>query len=421
MVHHLSKLIAIALLSCASSIAHNQRLRSICDRPHNLLLLDVTITTTSKLLGHSSNDDPSNPENENDDESFDPCKAARDELQATLDTREDVTNVTSIDRRLASLTADEKVEQQEEAAVMEINEKHLQTSKAEYEGQAGLLHEEMQVVGSCSEAAHLALFHAFESRQRGDPLNSQSALLNLASERIECSEKKLKEIMPLRTKVLETRETYKSDEKTAEASEQRVRTLIKHQFTFAKKACEDLHVMSDKANRRLLSILAVTHMDAKTATSFFKETSTIDDNMMLAVQKGNVASAQAKVFHEALMARRKTTCEREQRLMDELGVTEAANGGEEDPYKNVNHEEAMRYPEVDRLRGELNGILVEYSKARENANLVVALFDGSAKSADAASGAASGPAAGASGPAAGASGPAAGASGPASGASGAAK
>jgi hypothetical protein len=97
--------------------------------------------------------------------------------------------------------------------------------------------------------------------------------------------------------------------------------------------------------------------------------------------------------------------------MDELGVTEAANGGEEDPYKNVNHEEAMRYPEVDRLRGELNGILVEYSKARENANLVVALFDGSAKSADAASGAASGPAAGASGPAAGASGPASGASG----------
>ena len=413
MVPHLSKLIVIALLSCASSIAHNQRLRSVCDRPHNLLLLDVTITTTSKLLGHASNDDPSNPENENenDDESFDPCKAARDELQATLDTREDVTNVTSIDRRLASLTADEKVEQQEEAAVMEINEKHLQTSKAEYEGQAGLLHEEMQVVGSCSEAAHLALFHAFESRQRGDPLNSQSALLNLASERIECSEKKLKEIMPLRTKVLETRATYKSDEKTAEASEQRVRTLIKHQFTFAKKACEDLHVMSDKANRRLLSILAVTHMDAKAATSFFKETSTIDDNMMLAVQKGNVASAQAKVFHEALMARRKTTCDREQRLMDELGVTEAANGGEEDPYKNVNHEEAMRYPEVDRLRGELNGILVEYSKARENANLAVASFDGSAKSADATSGAASGPAAGASGAAAGASGPASGASG----------
>jgi hypothetical protein len=355
---------------------------------------------------------------EGEDEGFDPCRAAREELQATLDTREDVTNVTSIDRRLASLTAGEKVEQQEEASTMEVDEKQMQTSKAEYEGQAGLLHEEMQVVGSCSEAAHLALFHAFESRQRGDPLNSQSALLNLASERVECAENKLKEVLPLRKKVLETRAQYRSDETTADASEQRVRQLIKHQFTFAKKACEDLNAMSDKANRRLLSILSVTHSDAKQAASVFKRTSTIDDNLMLAVQKGNVASAQAKVFHEALMARTKTTCEREQSLKDELGATADAVGGvDQDPYKNVNHEEAMRYPEVDRLRGELNGVLAEYSKARENANLAVASFEGSAKSAG---GAASGAAAGVSGPAAGASGPAAGASGPAAGASGAA-
>ena len=147
--------------------------------------------------------------------------------------------------------------------------------------------------------------------------------------------------------------------------------------------------------------------DAKAAAAAFKATSVLDDNLMLAVQKGNVAAAQAKVFHEALVARVKTTCQREQRLKDEIGSTaDEAEAAAADPYENVDHEEATHYPEVDRLRSELNGILAEYSKARENANLEEASFTGEKKVSAAASGpAASEPegevvAAAASGPAA---------------------
>lgn len=47
-----------------------------------------------------------------------------------------------------------------------------------------------------------------------------------------------------------------------------------------------------------------------------------------------------------------------------------------DPYENVNHGEATHYPEVDRLRNELNGVLAIYSQARNNANLAEASFGG---------------------------------------------
>jgi hypothetical protein len=371
-----------------------------CGRPRNLLLLDITLSTTSHALS-SENERSSSSNPTEEEEEFDPCAAAREELQTTLDTRDDATNVTLIDNRLAVLSSSELLEQQTEALSMEIAQKTLVKSKQMYEGEAGVLHAEMQVVGSCSEAAHIALFHAFESRQRGDPLSSQSVLLNLATDRVECAEKKLTDILPLREKVLKLRAVYKSDESTAGASEKRVRTLIEHQFSFAHKACGDLERQAEKANQRLLSVLTATHGDAQAAAAAFKATSVMDDNLMLAVQKGNVAAAQAKVFHEALLARTKTTCQREQRLKDEIGTTSnEAEAAANDPYENVDHESAMRYPEVDRLRGELNGMLTEYSKARENANLAEASFAG--ESHKEAPSAASGPAEGASG----ASGPA---------------
>ena len=401
----MKKFLTLTLPILASCIDHQRNLRTPCSRSTDLLLLDLTLSSTSYALDPESAIE-SKEENNNVD-SFDPCAAAKEELQITLDTRDDVTNVTFINNRLIKLTASETLEQQTEAYGMEQAQKLVVGSKTEYEGEAGVLHAEMQVVGSCSEAAHIALFHAFESRQRGDPLSAQSALLNLATDRVECAEKKLKDILPLRQKVLKLRAEYKTDQNTADAAEKRVRTLIKHQFSFAKKACDDLNRQSEKANQRLLSVLTTTQGDAKAAAAAFKATSVLDDNLMLAVQKGNVAAAQAKVFHEALVARVKTTCQREQRLKDEIGSTaDEAEAAAADPYENVDHEEATHYPEVDRLRSELNGILAEYSKARENANLEEASFTGEKKVSAAASGpAASEPegevvAAAASGPAA---------------------
>lgn len=384
-----------SLLSFSFSIHHTKRTPSfrasnfplsVCDRSQNLLLLEMTI-----------NDEPTN-----DDDEFDPCAEAKKELKLVYDTREDATNTTMIDDRLDKLTEDESKEQKTEAIDMEKNQKIMVTSKLEYNGEASILHAEMQVVGSCSEAAHLALFHAFESRQRGDPVSSQSALINLATDRVECAEKKLIDILPLREKIIKLRSIYNADKKNVDASEKRVRSLIKHQFSFAKKACDDLKAQASKAHVKLLSILSTTKSDAKIAASKFETTNVMDDNLMMAIQKGNVAAAQGKVFHEAIVARQKTTCAREERLKSELGDTTDEHAAKEsDPYENVNHGEATHYPEVDRLRNELNGVLAAYSQARMNANLAEANFkkENSESSADAASGPAGEPNGG-SGPAA---------------------
>lgn len=349
---------------------------------------------------------------EEDPSEFDPCAAAREELKQVYDTRDDATNTTLIDNRLAQLTQGETMEQQDEAYAMEKASQILSASKTTFQGQAGILHTEMQVVGSCAEAAHLALFHAFESRQRGDPVSSQSALLRLATDRVECAEKKIVDILPLRKTVLQLKSIFNADKKKVESSEKRVRALIQHQFGFAQKACDDLARQASKAHRRLLAILGTTKSDATLAAAKFAQTNMMDDTLMMAIQKGNVASAQGKVFHEAIVARQKTTCAREERLRAELGdVADEAERAAADPYENVNHQEATHYPEVDRLRNELNGVLASYSAARKNANLAEAVFTGEKKSGGESGVGASGPSSG-SGPAAGASGAAGGASGP---------
>ena len=403
-------LLLTSLLTLTSSIHHTQRLRSdnpsssLCNRDPNLLFLDMTLAMTFLETKEDDNDNSNSIDDaaaaaptSDDDEEVDPCAEAREEMRLVYDTREEASNVTLIDNRLTQLTKDETLEQQTEAHDMELNQKQFVTAKSEYDGEASILHSEMQVVASCSEAAHLALFHAFESRQRGDPVDSQSILLKLATDRVECAEKKLVEIMPLRQKILKLRFTYKTAQKKADTSEQRVRALIKHQFMFAKKACLDLTTQASQAHIKLLSILATTKSDAKLAASTFKQTNVMDDKLMMAIQKGNVASARGKVFHEAIVARQKTTCAREKRLKSELGSTaDEMEASAADPYENVNHGEATHYPEVDRLRNELNGVLAIYSQARNNANLAEASFGsvGTEKKSGA-----SGPAEGASGPA----------------------
>ena len=128
-----------SLLSFSFSIHHTKRTPSfrasnfplsVCDRSQNLLLLEMTI-----------NDEPTN-----DDDEFDPCAEAKKELKLVYDTREDATNTTMIDDRLDKLTEDESKEQKTEAIDMEKNQKIMVTSKSEYNGEASILHAEMQVV-----------------------------------------------------------------------------------------------------------------------------------------------------------------------------------------------------------------------------------------------------------------------------------
>ena len=360
------------LLSSASSLRKNTAITasdglSRCSSSSaQIAFLEASVLHTGGSLATLRSDIP----DDTSPEPVDPCAPARAELGAAKKNLAPARNASAIETRLNKLTVKESKEQEEAALKYEVAARAFQKARAEYEAEAALLHAEMQIVGSCAESSHLAIYHAFQSRMREDPATAQASLLKVASEKVSCSEEKLAQIMPLRKRVLALRAAFVSAKATNDAADARLRSLIEHQFKYAKDQCQALKLQEEDASRKLVQVLESTHSDARRATQKFKLTSKIDDDLLQAVQKGNVAAAHAKVVREAVVSRRKITCGREAQLREEIGAS--VNNEEDatnDPYKDVDHG-VPAYPEVDRLRGESKAANAAYETAREEANIV---------------------------------------------------